>query len=508
MTVPLRKICATLPSGEQGVELDDGELGVYLAAQLDTDVESARCRRHDLRDRLYRDGGEEAMREVVRKAFTHRSVIELREKMVPFARFNNVLKRIVRELSTVYAEPARRKVDGDENDARYQALIGPDGIRLDEQMIGVNRMANLHRALLVGFRVRLEPDGTRTPVLDVAVPSIVRALLHPNDPTSVVAWAIRTSFRSKRTAWTRPPQWVVWSDHEYFYTDEKFRPLSETYVEHGLGVNRWVPLAHSLGVPGFWPGEEGEDLVSAQLAIWLVNLLLVKETNSATNQTVFTGDTSSMPRRQPIDSSLPIEAPEGVGVHTVDMSMDPDTFMGPSDHILERVANNYGMSAALIKHQGVQSADARELMRMPLRELRREQQPMYRAFERRLAQVMAAVLRKDDPDRAFDPVGWKIDFGEAQTPLSESEEVDLFLKKRGALLDNSVKFVRRRNPDHTDESARLEILENLEVETWRVGELRALQSISGGASDDLPETTAPAPAPPAAPTSSPEGQAA
>jgi hypothetical protein len=199
-----------------------------------------------------------------------------------------------------------------------------------------------------------------------------------------------------------------------------------------------------------------------------------------------------MDRGQSLDTERPGSVPEGVGVLTVDMSVSPAQFMSPADHIEERAGNGYGLSGPLLRHQGVQSAEARELMRMPLRELRKEQTATYRVFERQLAKVMSAVTAKDAPELAFTVDGWGIDFGESQTPLSEREALQLFLEKRAAGVDNTIDYVRRLNPDlPDDEAARAEILTNISVETWRVGEMRDLQSMSGGMSTAgvPPETT-------------------
>lgn len=512
MTVPVAQVLSTLPSGDAGTPLDDQELGAYLRQHIGTDVEKARNARHVRRDELYRDGGQRYLLELVERVFEDTTVRELRKRLLPLARYSNLLKRVVRETSTIYAEPARRYVGGGEaNQRAYDRLIGDEGCRLDTVAQEINRLHNLHRALLVGYRLRLNPDGSKTPVLDIATPSVCRAILHPNDPSLVVGWLIKSQFRSARAVigWTRQPAWSLWTDHEYGWLDENMVPVAPL-VEHGFGLNRWVPLSYAVNHPGFWPGEEGEDLVSAQLALGLISLLLVKETKSATNQTFFTGDTSSMDRGQSLDTERPGSVPEGVGVLTVDMSVSPAQFMSPADHIEERAGNGYGLSGPLLRHQGVQSAEARELMRMPLRELRKEQTATYRVWERQMAKVMAAVTAKDAPELAFSAEGFRVDFGESQTPLGEAEELRLFLAKRAAGVDNTLAYLRRANPDlPDDEAARRVVEENIEIETWRVAEMREFQAISGGALLSAPFfNDAESPAPPTAPAqTSPQGQA-
>lgn len=472
----IRQVLAAMPTGAQGTELSWPEVGRYLADHCDRPADRAREQRHKIRDEFYCDGGVDYIKSVIDDVFLDEKVKELRKKWVPHARFNNAVKRIVNEVSTVYSAPALRLV-GERNDV-YQDVL--ERLQFDITMQQVNRLFNLHRVVLVAPRVRRLPDDTVEPVVDVATPATFRPVLHPNDNTRPVGWLIRLNLRSFRRAQGRAAKWVLWTDHEWVHCDDAFLPIDSTLMEHGLGVCPWLPIVRSPVRADFWPGDEGEDLIAAQVAIWMSNVLLLKETKSATKQTILSGDLAGVARGQSADSEVPNQVSDGVAVNTVDMSMDLEMFRDTGDHALERVANNYGMSLALVKHQGVQSADAREMMRIPLRELRREQHPTFRLFERGLVSRLAAVLEKDAPDLAFSPDGFRLDFGEAQTPLTPMEELALFERERAAGLDNTVAFTRRRNPDlEDDDAAKGVVLENIDIETWRVREMRELQALSG-----------------------------
>lgn len=499
-----------LPSGKPGTPLDWGELGAHIRTTLNKDDEKDRNRRHALRDRLFRDGGNSDMEDVV-DAYIADAGLRLKlKRVIPHAKFNNSLKRIVSELSTVYAEPARRYVGGDQsNQDRYRALTMD--LCLDEQMDVVNQMLNLHRALIVGPRVRVNPDGTREMVLDIATPATVRALVSPLDVTHVIGWLIKVTMPMVRNPWGRKPAWVLWTDHEMVYLDETFGVIESTHVEHKLGMNRWIPISYAAtAVPGFWPGEEGEDLVAAHVAIWFAAILMVKETKSNTKQPIITGDTSAMARNQAADSETPIEAPEGVSVTTIDVGTDPSIFITAANHILEKAGNNYGLSMGALTHQGVQSAEARELMLAPVRERRRKQTKIFRRFEARLAKVMARVAEVDfeKPEQKFDPAGWRIDFGEPLVVLSEKERLEIFATRRKLGLTNSVKFLLSEDSDKTPADAVAELEENVEVELSRNELMRPLQAISGSAGAEMPDAgrdNSTAPAKPETPTRVPKG---
>lgn len=476
MTVTIRDALAVLPSGDPGEQLSVEELSVYLREQYNSQPEKDRNARHCIRDEIYRDGGVMYMQGIIDHVFEDPRVKQLRKQWVAHTRFNNPLKRVVNELATVYADPAKRTVDDEASNAKYHTVL--ETISMDEQMLQISRLLNLHRAMLVRFRVRTLPDGSREPALDWCTPSNARAVLHPNDPTLVLGWLIRTSYKTARVS-TGLPSWMLWTDHERAQLRDDLTVIPGTYIEHNLGVNPWVGVTLSPPGPGWWPGEEGEDLVAAAVSIWMTSILLLKETKSATKQTVLTGDGTTMARGQALDSEVPVELADGQAATTVDMSMDLDLFRKTADHILEHVAQNYGMSAALINQQGVQSAEARELMRVPLRELRKHQQVPFRRLEFQLAKVMAAVLAKDMSELAFDPSGWRIEFGEAQTPLSRTEQIDLFLKERAAGVDNTVAYIQRLR-NCTWDQALDELERNVEVETARNVLMRPMAGQSGG----------------------------
>jgi len=489
-------ILAITPTGSRGEDLSAAELGKYLQDHVAGVAEDERNKRHRLRDELYRDGGVHYMNTVIDEVFSDDRIRQLRKKWVKHARFNNTLKRIVNELSTVYAEPAKRTVTGEANQEKYKALL--DAIAFDEGMLQLSRLLNLHRVMLVALRVRettmIGDDGNpvREPVLDTATPSDVRVVLHPNDNKLPVGWLIRASHKPART-YNDPnlPKWTLWTDVERIALRDDFTVIS--IEEHGLGVNPWVPVTLGPIDAGFWPGEEGEDLVAARVMIWFQDVLLAKESKSATKQPIVQGDGVMTARGQAADSEIPNEIADGQSVTTVDMSMDLSMFRDTATHVLSSAGYNYGLSPAILTHQGVQSAEARKLMRIPLGEIRKHQQSPLRRFEARFAGVAAKVLAVDLPAMAFSADGWRLEFAEEQTPMSAIDELNLFLAGRQAGVDNTIAFLRRKKPGMTEDEARAEMVVNIAIELERNRLMRPLQQLSGsmgastsGASLDAP----------------------
>lgn len=478
--MPIAQALAVLPGGQVSTTpLTSDEVGRYLADTYGTEAERCRRERHARRNNLYRDGGSDYMRSVIDRVFQDPEVRRLRKEWVDHARFSNSLKRIVNEVSTVYAEPAARLVGGsEENRVAFAQLV--EEMKLDEVMDYANRMLNLHRAILLGPRVRDEGDGKRCVVVDVITPDQVIAVCDPNDPSRVIAWAIQVEYRSARRpdGW-RPPAWQLWNDHESWLLDKDLRPIGEP-VPHGLGVCPLLPINyHAETIAGFWPGEEGEDLVAAQVAIWMANILLLKETKSATKQTTISGDVTTAARNQSMDTEVPSHFPEGVTASTVDMSMDTSLFTAAGDHALARVGNNYGLSMGALTHQGVQSAEARELMLEPLRHLRRRQIKTFRRVEKSLAQLIAVIARVDAPTLAFDAAGFRINFGEPQVLQTEAERLATFKERQALGVDNVIDFMRRQDPDLDEADAIASLRRNFWISTMRVVLMKDLMAISG-----------------------------
>ncbi len=484
MTRSIRATLAAVP-GLDPEPLTDAQLGAYLRDHYATEAENRRNHRHAIRDAFYHDGGTEVLESVIDEVYKDSDVIKLRKPWAKYARFANVIKRIVGDLSTVYVEPAPRSVGGTpENEQRYREIC--ESLMLDEQMKEANRLVNLHRVILVGPRVRVDEDGVPSMVLDFVTPSVVRAVVHPTDTSLVVAWLIKCDDRVRKDyAAVRRVAWQLWSAHELINLDERMQPIGDDVV-HGIGTNRWIPMSLSpVGIAGFWPGEEGEDLVAAQVAIGIAAVQLLKETKSSTRQTFLQGDVSSAPRGQPIDTETPAHIPEGVTATTVDMSTDVGVYTRTSDHVLERTGNGYGLSMAQLTHQGTQSAEARELMKEPLSILRRQQIGFFRRWEKRLAQVMSMVAKTYAPaELGFEVVTWRQDFGEIQsiTPFKQRIEEHVAARKIGA--DNILAFLRRENPDlASDDEAMAVLVENVVTETMRVALMRTLMAMSGGSVD-------------------------
>lgn len=452
-----------------------------LAAQflrehyLSNEDEKKRREKAARRQRFYMGGGDQDMVQFIRQVIKDQTVRQKRLEFVEHAKFNNVLRRVTHELATCYSLPAVRRVDGVEDNARYQALI--EATRLDEVMRRANQLAVLHRNVVIMPRVRTV-GGRKYPVVDVITPDCFYAVRHPNDPLSLVALVLDLNVQVIDKS-TRTPAFIVWTATEWFYLDKYGYRFETPPTPHNIGT---LPaLLFSLEPPAgqLLDTTTGDDLEAAHRSTWFLGILLLKEAKSATKQHVISGDTNRTVRDQAADTDVPIEGGDGTAVTTIDNSMDLGMFIDTARAVYETAAANYGLSADLLRNGAVASADARELARVPLRELRLQQQVPFRNLERDLAVLMSKVIGAEMPEFAFSPDGWSIDFSDPQTPLGTSEALTVFEKERRLGLTSTLAEVMRRNPDLTREQA-LEVMSLwVEDETARVVMMKDLLAAQG-----------------------------
>lgn len=502
MATTLLDVLATLPSGAIPRPMNWDELSLYLKTFYFTHAETLRESRHILRDKLYRDGGVEEMCKLIDAVYTNPIVREKRKAWAKWTRYDNITKKVVNESSTVYREPALRTVKGEENNARYQMALAKLDIHRKSKRW--NKMLNLHRALLVGVRVFMDgtDESTRRAKIEIVTPANCRLITHPNDCHHIVAVAVRMrvktqgdykvpeQLRGQLGVVTDRPEWQVWSDSETFMMRSDWTILGDTIRAHTLGRIPYVFVA--LDEPADdtpWPGECGQDLVAADMASWFTAVNELKEVKSATRQQIVSGNLDAAQRAQAADSEMPIELPDDVALTSQDMSMDVSIFRDTRAGIKDDVGNNYGLASQIMRNQGTQSAEARENMRIPLREQRIDQISVLKVFERDLAECASVVLQKDWGQIAFTTDGWEMQFQDPQTPLTGKEELERFEQERGLGLNSGINYVMERNPDMTREQARAFLMANIEDELWRNKAMRPLQVISGSMGAEQPTGT-------------------
>lgn len=444
-----------------GVKPDDlAAVGDFLKKYyVENADELARMEHARLLDEFYAGCGDDEMCRVIDTMYKDERNRERRKAVIKaeLDKYDNIIARIVGEKATVYSEPARRTIA--QQDELYQAFN--ERVGMDAVMGELDKKLALHENALLWYRVRETPTKEREPVLEVVSPASFWAVSHPLDRTLLVAIIF-----DQRMPLAKPedPSYRVWTHDQTFVMNGKC-DIFETSIES------W-PLGQMPGVLASMvkPGAKAtlltqfpsKDLLSAQKAIRLQAINLVKESISAVKQTYISGDVSATAMGQTSDSETEQFLGEGVTATTLDRGMDQEQFRDNGGYIGDAVASNHGLSPSVLRNRDASSGAEIELRRLPIREQRKKRIPVMRAVERQIARVISlvngnrvttgedeqpVVVAGDLSEFAFSDEGWSIDFGEVQQPMSAMEALQVFEKERELGGTDNYEWEMKRNPD-------------------------------------------------------------
>lgn len=439
-------------------------------------AEQRRKARAKKRHQLYRGAGDEHMNQLLNEVFADRDVLEKRTQWVPYTKHDNVLRKVTGELATVYTAAAKRTVKGDDNNARYQEVQRL--CRQSQVMQRANQMAVLHNAIAIGPRMRLEPDGIQRPVLDVITPANFYAVRDPADPTLCIGLIFENDYVLASPTATFA-KYTLWGWHERVPITSDGEIVEDKIEEHGRGRIPWDLFTLEPPDGCLLDEDTGEDLVAAQLLTWFLHLLGAKEAKSATKQLAIQGDLSRSIRNQAQDTEVDFELPADANAQVHDRGMDFEAFSRSAQQARETAAGNRGVPPTVMRGEGAESADAREVSRYSLRELRLQQQVPFRDLERSLAQHQAAVVA-GRPDLRFTLEDWKLDFADPQTPLGTMEALNVKEKRLSLGLTSIPSIFQEENPDISREAALTQETLFLADKTRRAFMLRDFMIATGG----------------------------
>jgi hypothetical protein len=464
----LAETLGTLPSGRV-VALSDSSLQRYLKTEYVAN--KAEAERQELaRKRLayYYDEAGPFIEELINRIFKNQRVRDWRKELVPFANYQNLTRRIVREISTVYSEPAIRSVrNANERYRTFQRVV-----MQDRRMRNVNRMLNLLNEVLIQFRFR---TGKAEPVIDIITPDRFWAVAAPNDPTEFVAAIIET-FPTGPNVSDQSPHYIVIAAEENYILDKNCHVIA--VEEHGYPLAPIILAHRDPREDRLLDMSSGSDLISAHDNLALLNVLALKAQKAGTKLAYATGDTSSMARGQPMDDEGLLEAPEGVNFDTLDLGANPDSYITAARAVIKQIAANYGIPESVfdLSYQATSGFEI-ELKRVGLREIRQEQVLDYRPMERAIAQLESDLLTRANHSLKFDTAGWTILFGDVETPADPMSKLEYYEKLERMGLANRVEVYMWQNPEVTELEAKAAVLKNIEL---RIEFMRMFQSENQG----------------------------
>jgi hypothetical protein len=416
---------------------------------------------------IYSDDYEEIIREKIKELFCKKNYSRL---FYHVNQSQNILKRVINEISTVYKVPSQRTLDKPSD--RYDQIQGEVG--LDSRMKKVNRLVNLENEMIVVVAIR---DGRM--MLDVVSPANCVVIQNEDNPTKMDGFFyMQTLVNTPGSSLVQYPYWDV--DGNYQILDKDLRPKEIIYTpadypyrdKAGRFVIPAVPFHRQHPEDNFWDQDSGRDLYNAAVLMGVKMSLFDYYFKTGTIKQIYAiGEGIDIPNEQVADPLTMLvarsSAQGNASIGVLDMQLNLDQLIKSLTFQLNSVINNYGISADMWSLSiSEMSGRALKIRNRALLESRQEQQETYRTGEAELFDVMRIV---NNVHASF--MGWQkipeeatfaVDFGEIDFPEDPNYEIDLEAKRLKSGLISLGQFYMKFNPDIQDEkAAEKAILDNL-----------------------------------------------
>ncbi len=443
-------------------------------------MNESRVRREAIARRLrfYRDQSAIDLGRLIDQVYETDDYKATLKRYVSVALEQNVSRRIVDEIASLYDRPALRIFKNKANNARFHDE--EKRVRLHEIMQEAHRLTMLCNEVLI-WQFKGVDNALS---LRIVTPDMFDAIPHPQDALVPAGYLIDALPRMAILPIQLDlyPIYEVWDDtYRYLINrrgwmcDYQGNAVVEP-IKHGLERVPGVLFHRREPVTMMLDSARGADIESAHAGVALLNLMIMRLSKSqGENQPVLSGNLAAMASGQTANGEKPLLLPPEVVASMLNMKTDPDHYITAKRDKITSVAQTYGMSYEQFTLQAPAetSGKAYTARREKLTEIRLESRRRAVLHEGLVADLMG-----------FDPKDLRLDFAEMAIPQDAVEEVSLLADKMKMGLDSPVDFLMRKDPDLTREEAKQLMADNLADYSDLIKCVRALNmSTSGDASN-------------------------
>lgn len=426
-------------------------------------------RRQEAQDKLdiYRDYYEHIILETLQGQYCPENFDRLK---VHVNQSQNILKRIINEISMVYKVEARRGILKGES-PRWEEIKRESDLAI--KMKKVNRYTNLFNECMVKIGVR-----DNHVVYDIITPAVCGIIQNDDNPTQVDAvWYQVISY---------DPNGLPNIEYYYYDIDGTAQVLNDKHVPSmtiytpddtpfrdgdGKTFIPVVPFHRTEPEDLFWDRDTGRDLVNAAVAIGCKMTLMDYYFKNASHRQIYMIGENLVPGNMVLDPLTVLTAEQGPNGHAAIGVLDVQNRMQDLINALvfqiNSVINNYGISADMWSlNVGETSGRALKIRNRALLEAREDQLPLYREYEKQLFEKTKWINNHLLPGLGTidEKAEEAVDFGEIDFPEDPGVEIDLLTKKLQAGLISVGQFYQYFNPDIDDEEKAQELfLNNIHV---------------------------------------------
>lgn len=402
--------------------------------------------------RLYRDDALVDFERVIDAVFETETVRAQRKKMIVVASEQNITRRIVDEVASLYDKPALRILMSREDEFAKEE----QRLNLHEVMQEQHRLAFLCNAVLLWRFAGV--DGTR---LRIVTPDIFDAIPDSRDknvPAGFLIDAAPSPLAARAPGGEKLPRYEIWDDTYQYLINTSGAIVNANGdiaepTKHGFGRIPGVLLHRREPVDMILDDRHGRDITSAHLGCGLLNVMIMRLSKSqGERQPILQGNLANAASGQSMDGERPIILPPEVIASMLDTQTSPEHYLSVKKDKLGAVASTYGMSYELITggdDGSSASGKAYQVRREKLTELRQEQRRRAVRNERDVVALMG-----------FDPDGMRMDYQEQAIPADAAEKVALLEAKQRLGLDSAVAYLMREDPDLSRDAATALLVSN------------------------------------------------
>jgi hypothetical protein len=375
----------------------------------------------------------------------------------------NILKKVVKDVSVIYKESPRRSFGTKPNDLLegiYKEL------EIDEFMKKVNRYGNLLYDLLIRVGWDFEKEKITLNLNTPANTSVIQRDGHPEEAAAVYYDIdyIDTKFKAEK-------YYIYWSADEHFLFDDKLRVYAPSEDNKDmLNPFNVLPFAilHIEQIPDcFWNPTAGADLVEGTLNVGFKRTLkdYSFKFQSFKQPWVRSQNAEDIPKQLLLDPAFAIALTgEGSEIGALDLQANftemDQTLQGDINAFL----GTYGLSVDMFTVSPNElSGKALTMKNRGLREIREAQLPAYRRLENDIFKLIRTVWNTYNPGKKIpEELEFKVDFAELEMYVDPKDKRD---QARADLKDGLLspgEYYMIFNPDIKDEKeAEKKITENL-----------------------------------------------
>jgi len=403
----------------------------------------------------------------------------------------NVFRRIVREICTVYKEPAARtvRIGGEDQEVpRYDQIV--QSSRLDVVMAEAHRLSKAGTCSFLLVRAVPGTDRIRYAIL---TPDRVWFRHDDDDPMKLLEFAYQTTCETMVAGKSVDQEvWVYYTDSQRLFLDASGKELEsnpftgesmaaytipnpegadtfETYIDPRVNKYGCIPV---VPFPAVFPVGElirpkwNHDAYRANLTIAMFSTYmgyLVK--TQSFKQIVLSGDNVAEDVKGAIlDPLNPLTLGKDAKAYTMDLNTRLEAIDAVIQGKVAAIANQYGVSMEQFRLTGAPASGfSLVVSNQALAEIRKADIPLCQLVEGELYRVTARVNNIELPGSLIpEPfsdqnpaqnVTLFVDPGEVNFPKSIDEEQKTWLFEFDNGISNAVDYVISKNPEATRETA-------------------------------------------------------